>query len=196
MHPLLLQLLARAGITIDPNATPTDLAALTALFDTEDAKTAIAALTAKLDKPENDTEIAALKTQVAELNKGVDLTAYVPIATYNAVITDMASLKADHEIATVGQLIEQAEKDGKFIAGAERGYLTNLGNTNIAALKATLDARPVIAAFKGKQTTDALNPADQDKTGVAALTADHKSVADQLGISHEDYAKQLAADKA
>lgn len=194
MHPLLLQLLARAGITIDPNATPTDLAALTALFDTEDAKTAIAALTAKLDKPENDTEIAALKTQVAELNKGVESS--VPLATYNAVIVEMAALKANHETATVGQLIEQAEKDGKFIASAERDYLTSMGNTNIAVLKATLDARPVVAAFKGKQTNETKNPADQDKTGVAALTADHKSVADQLGISHEDFAKQLAADKA
>jgi phage I-like protein len=91
-------------------------------------------------------------------------------------------------------VIEQAQKDGKFIATAEVDYLTKLGNSNIAALKANIHLRPTIGAFKGKQTTNQNNPAEKDKTGVAALTADHKIIADQLGISHEDYANELKAN--
>ena len=195
MHPLLLQLLASAGITVDANATVKDLAALTAIFDTEEAKTAIAALTAKLaEHGTQATAIAALKAQTAS---AVDLSQYVPVGTYTAVVGELAALKANHETVTVDQVIKQAQDDGKFIAAAEHDYLKDLGNKQgIAALKATLDARPTIAALKSKQTTEVKNPADQDKTGVAALTADQKLIADQLGISHKDYAKQLAADKA
>lgn len=197
MNEALTLLFGLLGIAVD-SAKDIDAAALHSKLTAPEAKTKLAALKAKLDgsSAESTTEIAALKAQVAELNKGIDLSTHVPVATYNGVLQEMAALKANHETVTVTQVIEQAEKDGKFIAGAEREYLTNLGNTNIAALKATLDARPVVAAFKGKQTTEVKNPADQDKTGVAALTADHKLIADQLGISHDDYAKQLAADKA
>jgi phage I-like protein len=64
----------------------------------------------------------------------------------------------------------------------------------MAALKAVLDSRPVVAALKGKQTTTTTKSPDaDDKTAVAALTADQKTIADQMGVSHEDMAKQLGA---
>ncbi|MBN26266.1 MAG: phage scaffold protein [Alteromonadaceae bacterium] len=197
MNQLLIELLAKAGIVIDPNAPPKDLAALTAMFDNEDAKTGIAALTAKLDSPnESETEVAALTAKVAELQKGISLSDYVPAATYAAVITEMAALKANHETVTVGQVIEQAQKDGKFIAQAELNYLKDLGNANLAALKANLDQRPVLGAFMGKQTTESKNPGEPDPNAQAALSADQTLIANQLGISHEDYAKTLQAEKA
>ncbi|WP_299072874.1 phage protease [uncultured Paraglaciecola sp.] len=190
MHPTIVDLLAAIGITIDPNKD-LDIAALTALLDSKDAKTGIASLKASLAEfATQTTEIAALKAKSTE---GVDLTKHVPVETYNAVVVEMAALKANNESITVEQTIEQAKKDGKFIAAGEIEYLKNLGNTNIAALKSTLDGRPTVAAFAGKQTTEQ-KPDEQDNTGVAALTADHKLIAGQLGISHEDYAKQLAAE--
>jgi phage I-like protein len=195
MHPLLVQLLARIGITVEPDSA-LDAAALTALLDSEDAKTGMAALTAQLDKAgESATKIAALTAQVAEKVNQVDLAQYVPVATFNGVIAEMATLKANHDTVTVSQVIEEAQKAGKFIAAAELGYLTDLGNTNIAALKANLQLRPANPALQGKQTTEQ-KPDAQDHTNVAALSADHKLVADQLGISHDDYAKQLAAEQA
>jgi phage I-like protein len=195
MNEALALLFSLLGITVD-STNDIDAAALHNQLTSPTAKTAIAALKAKLNDvgETSTTEIAALKAQVAELNKGVDLSTHVPIASYNAVITEMATLKANHSSVTVDSVIQKAQDDGKFIAAAEVAYLTELGNSNMAALKATLDGRPTIGAFKGKQTTEVKNPADQDKTGVAALTADQKLVAGQLGISHEDYAKQLAAE--
>ena len=193
MHPLLVQLLESIGITVDPAKT-LDHAALTVILDSNDAKTGVAALKAKLaELGTQTTEIAALKVKATA--NAVDLSTHVPVGTYNAVLTEMAALKSNNESLTVDQVIEQAQKDGKFIAAAEMDYLKNLGNTNVAALKSTLDSRPTVGAFTGKQTV-ADNPAEKDKTGVAQLTADNKLVADQLGISHADFSKQLAIDNA
>lgn len=190
MHPLLVELLAAIGITVDPK-NDLDYAALTALLDSKDAKTGIASLKASLAEfATQSTEIAALK---AKSGNEIDLTQHVPVETYNAVVIEMAALKANNESLTVEQTIEQAQKDGKFIAAGEMDYLKDLGNSNIAALKSTLDGRPQVAAFIGKQTTEN-KPDAQDNTGEAALTAEHKLVANQLGISHDDYAKQLATE--
>lgn len=190
MNPILAAMLKALGLTID-ESKELDQAALTALLDSDAAKTGMAALTAKLtEHGTQTTEIAALKANAAT---AVDPAKYVPVATYDAVLTEMAALKANNESLTVEQTIEQAQKDGKFIASGEIEYLKSLGNTDIAALKSTLDGRPTVGAFTGKQTAEQ-KPDAQDNTGVAALTTDHKLVADQLGISHDDYAKQLATE--
>ena len=196
MNEALALLFGLLGINVDATVD-IDAAALHTQLTNEDAKNKIAALKAKIDSPnESETEVAALTAKVAELQKGISLSDYVPAATYAAVITEMAALKANHETVTVGQVIEQAQKDGKFIAQAELNYLKDLGNANLAALKANLDQRPVLGAFMGKQTTESKNPGEPDPNAQAALSADQTLIANQLGISHEDYAKTLQAEKA
>jgi phage I-like protein len=196
MNEALALLFGLLGINVDATVD-IDAAALHTQLTNEDAKNKIAALKAKIDSPnESETEVAALTAKVAELQKGISLSDYVPAATYAAVITEMAALKATHETVTVGQVIEQAQKDGKFIAQAELNYLKDLGNANLAALKANLDQRPVLGAFMGKQTTESKNPGEPDPNAQAALSADQALIANQLGISHEDYAKTLQAEKA
>ena len=194
MNEALALLFGLLGIDVD-TSQDIDAAALHAQLTKPDVKTKVAALKAQIEgAAESETKIAALTAQV-EAGGTVDISKHVPVATYNAVVTELAALKADHESITVDQVIDQAQKDGKFISQAELSYLKDLGNSNMAALKTLIDSRPTIAALNGKQTT-AVKPDAEDKTGVAALTADQKSIADQLGISHEDYAETLKQEKA
>jgi phage I-like protein len=185
MNELLKKLLAKLGITVPEGADPSE----------QNVTDALAALSAMAtDNTNKDKEVATLKAEVAALKAdtgNIDYEKFVPVAAYNAVHQQLAQLKASNDVMTVDQVIKQAEEDGKLITEAERDYLQALGKQNIAALKATLDARPVLAALKGKQTTTA--PVDTERKNVAVLTADQKLIADQLGISHEQMAKDLGA---
>ncbi|MCB5226171.1 phage protease [Alishewanella sp. 16-MA] len=181
MNELLKKLLAKLGITVPDGMDPTE----------QNVNDALAALTAMSG---NDKELATLKAEVAALKAdtgNIDYEKFVPVAAYTALHQQLAQLKASNDVMTVDQVIKQAEEDGKLITQAERDYLQALGKQNIAALKATLDARPVLAALKGKQTTTA--PVDVERKNVAVLTADQKLIADQLGMSYSDMAKELGA---
>ncbi|WP_416305208.1 phage protease [Neptunicella sp. SCSIO 80796] len=197
MNPIMLALLNALGLSVDDPKQDLEPAALKALLISDEAKAGLAALTAKVEEHGTQTtEIAALKAQVgSDGNAEPDPAKFVPMETYSAVIAEMATLKANHDTITVAQLIEQAQDDGKFIAAAEIPFLTKMGNSDFAALKANLDGRASIAALSGQKQTTEQKPDAKDKTGVAALTADQKLIATQMGISHEDYAKTLATEQ-
>lgn len=179
------KLLSLLGITVDGDKiTDTDYT---------QATTALTALKAKADEAETLTNqlsnandaVAALK---ANSPNEVNLAKYVPVETYNALHTQMVALKSTSATQTVDQEVSKAKQDGRIIASEEE-YLTSLGNQQgIAALKAVLDARSPIASLTAQQTTHAPKP-ESDKDGLAALTAEDKYAADQLGMSHATYAK-------
>jgi len=179
------KLLSLLGITVDGEKI-TDA-------DYTQATTALTALKAKADEAETLTNqlsnandaVAALK---ANSPNEVNLAKYVPVETYNALHTQMVALKSTSATQTVDQEVSKAKQDGRIIASEEE-YLTSLGNQQgIAALKAVLDARSPIASLSAQQTTHAPKP-ENDKDGLAALTAEDKYAADQLGMSHATYAK-------
>jgi phage I-like protein len=179
------KLLSLLGITVDGDKiTDTDYT---------QATTALTALKAKADEADTLTNqlsnandaVAALK---ANSPNEVNLAKYVPVETYNALHTQMVALKSTSATQTVDQEVSKAKQDGRIIASEEE-YLTSLGNQQgIAALKAVLDARSPIASLTAQQTTHAPKP-ESDKDGLAALTAEDKYAADQLGMSHATYAK-------
>ena len=179
------KLLSLLGITVDGDKiTDTDYT---------QATTALTALKAKADEAETLTNqlsnandaVAALK---ANSPNEVNLAKYVPVETYNALHTQMVALKSTSATQTVDQEVSKAKQDGRIIASEEE-YLTSLGNQQgITALKAVLDARSPIASLSAQQTTHAPKP-ENDKDGLAALTAEDKYAADQLGMSHATYAK-------
>lgn len=179
----LVALCAKLGITVDAN-----VATLTA----EQGQQALAALTALSDKAEQadslSTELAALSAQPPA---SIDLTKYVPVGTYNALMQQVAVLSADNTSLTIDQAIENAQAEGKVLA-AEVDYLKQVGQQQgIAALSAMLKDRPQLAALTSQQTKD--TPPEDVPHGLAALSADDKYAAEQLGISEADFAKQKAA---
>ncbi|MNR53615.1 Mu-like prophage I protein [compost metagenome] len=60
----------------------------------------------------------------------------------------------------------------------------------MAALKALLEPRPAIAALAASQTAAVTLPA---RSGDAVLSAEDRYAADQLGITHEAFAKAKQA---
>ena len=152
------------------------------------ALTALAGLQAKAQQVDDLTEtVAALKANPGN----VDLAQYVPIATYNAVVGELAVLRQDSNTQSIESLIADAQADGKVVA-AEVEYLTKLGKENgVAVLKGVLEARPAIAALKGKQTKEANPP--QDENGKGNLTAEDLAVLKATGLSEDEF---LAARKA
>lgn len=133
------------------------------------------------------TSLAALKATVATGQGGqIDLAKYVPVETYNALVTEVATLSAKVETTDAATLIKEARTQGKVVA-AEEEYLTAYAaQKGVAALKALLEPRPAIAALAASQTTQVTLP---EKKGEAVLSADDKYAADQLGISYEEFAK-------
>ncbi|HDX8362982.1 phage protease [Aeromonas veronii] len=184
MNEAMLALLAKLGIQVEEGSELTveqGQAALSALDTLQSAagKTASA-----------EAALAALKAQPVQQGDQVDLAQFVPVATYNALVAQVASLSAKVETTDAATLIKEARTQGKVVA-AEEEYLTAYAaQKGVAALKALLDPRPAIAALSASQTTQVTLP---DRAGNAVLSADDKYAADQLGISHEEFAKAKQA---
>ncbi|MGS3138274.1 phage protease [Aeromonas sanarellii] len=186
MNELLKKLLAKLGIELTGDPTDEQL---------QKALTELDSLQASAKKaPELEAALTAEKASLAALKAQpggqVDLAQFVPVATYNALVTEVATLSAKVETTDAATLIKEARTQGKVVA-AEEEYLTAYAaQKGVAALKALLDPRPAIAALSASQTTQVTLP---EKKGDAALSADDKYAADQLGISHEEFAKAKQA---
>ncbi|MCX9112941.1 hypothetical protein OKS80_08515 [Aeromonas veronii] len=192
MNEHLIALLGKLGIQpgADGQFTAEQGTAALAALDTLQASAASApeleaALTAE------KASLAALKATVATGQGGqIDLAKYVPVETYNALVTEVATLSAKVETTDAATLIKEARTQGKVVA-AEEEYLTAYAaQKGVAALKALLEPRPAIAALAASQTTQVTLP---DRAENAVLSADDKYAADQLGISYEAFAKAKLA---
>ncbi|MGB1239990.1 MAG: phage protease, partial [Pseudomonadales bacterium] len=175
MNETLRKLLAVLGIELDASATELteeqSTAALSALNDLSTQAKKVAGL---------ETNIAALKAQGTD----VDLSQYVPVATYNSLVTEFAALKAGDDKKSAKSLIDAAQTEGKVLA-AEVEYLTQFSaQQGVAALKEMLDKRPAVAALSAPQTSTTPVPA---QPGIAALSADEKEAARISGMSEQDY---------
>ncbi len=179
MNELLAKLLAKLGISAPENGQVSE----------DQAKQALDTLDEALNKskkvPEMEQSVAALTAQVNE--KQIDLAKYVPVETYNALVTQVAALSAQVEVTDATTLLKEAKEQGKVLA-AEESYLQQFAQQKgVAALKSLLDARAPIAALTARQTDTVKKPDDQK--GQAVLTAEDKYAADHLGISHDEFAK-------
>jgi len=194
MNEHLIALLGKLGIQpgADGQFTAEQGTAALAALDTlqasaKKAPELEAALSAtKAQLAADSASLAALKAQPGGQ---VDLAQYVPVATYNALVTQVAALTAQVDTTDAATLIKEARTAGKVVA-AEEEYLTAYAaQKGVAALKALLEPRPAIAALTASQTAAVTLP---EKKGEAVLSAEDKYAADQLGISHEDFAKAKA----
>lgn len=182
MNELLKKLLAKLGIELTGDPTDEQL---------QKALTELDSLQASAKKaPELEAALSAEKASLAALKAQpggqVDLAQFVPVATYNALVTQVAALTAQVDTTDAATLIKEARTAGKVVA-AEEEYLTAYAaQKGVAALKALLEPRPAIAALTASQTAAVTLPA---RSGEAVLSAEDKYAADQLGISHEDFAK-------
>lgn len=179
VNPLILKLLAALGIEIAEGSEPTEAQLNDALKRIDDLVKAAGS-------------VDGLKQEVAALSAkspSIDLSQYVPVATVAALRAQLVALTAENGVLTVEQTVKAAIDEGKAFE-CERQYLIDLGKQSMAALTANLGERVAIAALTAKQTTTVDKPEKKDPQ-LAALTAEDKSVAAQMGLSLE----QMAAAK-
>lgn len=197
VNETLKKLLAKLGIDIsDPNAALTDAQATAALsaLDTiitnagkvEPLTTQVAALTAQTQASQH--QAAGAHTQT------VNLSEYVPIATFNALREQLVSLSAENGQLTIEQAVKDALDGGKVLA-CEEDYLLQLGKQQgMVALSAHLDSRQPIAALTTQQTTT-VTPPNKNPDAMAALSSEEMTMADAWGMSHDDFKAAKKDDK-
>lgn len=179
MNKLLQELLKKLGIELAEGSEPTEEQA-------NNAKTALDALIS--GKADAEAQVATLNAKV----NTVDLSQYVPKATYDATVNQLAVLSAQSTENEIKQAVDKARNEGRVLA-AEVDYLTAFGKQQgLAALNSMLSSRQPIAVLSATQTSQLEQPEKAEK-GVAVLSASDKEAAKLLGISEEEFAKQLEA---
>lgn len=172
---LVKQLLGKLGVTVSNEADITDEHAQAAITALEGITTA---------KATAETQVAALSAQIND----VDLSKYVPKATYDATVQQLAVLSAKTADTEIDTMVTKARNEGRVIE-AEVGYLKQFGKQQgIAALSAMLEARPQIAVLSAQQTST--TKVDVEKN-TAVLSAADKEAAKLLGMNEADYAAHV-----
>lgn len=181
MNEHLRKLLAQLGIEVAEGAEITDeqsTAALSALKGLQSKSTRTSEL---------EAEVASLKAKAPA--DGVDLSKYVPVETYNALVTNWTALKAGSDKDSVERLIGDARKEGRVLA-AEEDYLKDFAEQQgVAALKSLIAGRPAVAALKGLQTNEDEHDEVRGKGQDADLTAEDMAVLKATGLDRETYLK-------
>lgn len=178
MHEILRKLLAKLGVDVAEGSEASDEQLQSALSTLEKLQS---------DKTAADEQVATLSAKSTD----VDLSKYVPKATYDATVQQLAVLSAKTNETEVDQVIEKARNEGRALE-AEVDYLKGFGKQQgVAALSAMLSQRPQIAVLSAQQTEN--TKVEKQEKGVAVLSAHDKEAAKLLGISEADYAKELEA---
>ncbi|AKD37525.1 I protein [Pasteurella multocida subsp. multocida OH4807] len=175
MPEILRKLLAKLGVDVAENSEVSD----------EQLQSALSTLEKLQSDKTADEQVATLSAKSTD----VDLSKYVPKATYDATVQQLAVLSAKTNETEVDQVIEKARNEGRALE-AEVDYLKGFGKQQgVAALSAMLSQRPQIAVLSAQQTQT--TNVEKQESGVAVLSAADKEAAKLLGISEADYAKEL-----
>jgi phage I-like protein len=150
-------------------------------------------LLAKLGLTENATEEEA----VAKLSALTpDPAGFVPVAQLTAANTELAALRAEidvskqaSEVAKCQGLIDKGVSDGKITPAAKDHYMS-FAKADFAACSAAIAVMPVLL---GTGQDKAIEDAEKNGAGVAALSADEAAVAKGLGLTADQYATAKAA---
>ncbi len=149
----------------------------------EQISQALVALKAKADKTTGlETEVATLKAQTPDPAK------FVPIATMQALQTEVAALRSETTERNVNEAVTAALNAGKLLP-AQEVWARELGKKDLAALKSYIETAQPIDALKRMQT----NGKGPEGNQGGALDDVALAVCKQLGVSPEDYKKSLAA---
>lgn len=149
-------------------------------------------------KSKDDTLTAAQTAIAAAKATPPDTSHYVCMATFSAVQSEAAQLRAKvaelegaQSVAALSAEIDAALKDGR-LAASVKDWAIDMAKTNPDTLRAFLKAAPPIPALAGQQS--AANGQPGDGAGVAALTTEDKYVCAQLGMSETEYLKAKEAN--
>lgn len=187
----------RGLFNLPATAGPEELKAPLAKLQAQLGKDAAAAGTDLLALLQGkDEAIASLTAQTTQLSENPDPAKFAPVAALASLQDANAKLKAKvEELTTAGQqgkvdtLIQAALADGRLTAGLEP-WARALGAKDEAALTAFLAAAAPVAALGSMQSSGL--PGGQPPAGgsaTAALSTEEAYVADQLGMTPDEFKK-------
>lgn len=131
--------------------------------------------------------IAKAVQAVAVRAANPDVSKYVPVETFNAVNTELGTLKAAQSLA----LVEQGKAEGK-ISPALEGWAKAAAASDPEAFKKFLEAAPDLRpGVKAAQSATATPP----EGASSGLDATAKAICRAMGLSEDDYKKASAPKK-
>lgn len=142
-----------------------------------------AAILAAVEKSRTDTTTALARAETPDMAK------FVPRADFDKVKGELETATASLAGAEDGKIeaaVDQAIADGKVAPASKDFYVTSCKAQGLGAFEALISTSAKLA--EGGE----LDGKDPGKGGAPVLTADEKSMAKQLGLKEDDYAKDLA----
>lgn len=191
MKPLLLALAAALGLAA---TTPEDDILTTAAQKVSEGKnlaTAMASVKSAL-KVDDKADVSAVVAMASSLATGKqdsqpDMTKYVPIAVHTEMATQFAALQKTVVKDKATAAVDAAMKAGK-VAPAQKDWALGYASQNLEEFNKYVEAAPVIA------TAAAETPAGSPSAGTSAVDQSDAEICAQLGLSVDDYKKQLALE--
>lgn len=164
MNPLLKALLE--GLGLPETAT------------TEQGVSALATLKAQA------AQVGTLDAQIATLKAATpDPAKYVSVDVVTDLNTELATLRADSAKRELDQVIGQAKAEGKVASDVVEKTWRDIGQADLAQLKALVEATPANPALAGRRQTDGKQPG----TTQGDLTASELAVCAAMGMTPEQF---------
>lgn len=177
-------------ITAGPDEIKAELDKLKAMITGDDAAAASVDLLALLKGKDEAIASLTTKTETPDPAKFAPVAALASLQQANTELkAQVAALASGAQATKVDTLIQAALANGRLTAGLE-GWARALGAKDEAALTAYLSASAPVAALTTMQTTAAfagLPGGQPPASGTAALSAEEVYVANQLGMTHEEF---------
>ncbi len=157
---------------------------------------AIAALRARVETAESELEAErsraaraeeALAAAKADTGGDPDPARFVPIEVVQSLQTEVAALSARINGSEVDAIVDEAIEAGKLLP-AQEAWARDLGNKDLAALRAYVETAQPIAALTGTQTGG-----QPPSGGDGELTADELAICKAMGVDPEAYKKERVA---
>lgn len=121
--------------------------------------------------------------------KAPDPAQFVPMASFAALQTQLATLQADVGKGKVDAALEKAREDGKLTPDLE-GWATELASKDLDAFEGWAKVAPVRVNLGQRQLAGKQPPA---RTPADGLDPMERQIASRMGVSEADYLKQRAA---
>ena len=188
--------LLRAALTNNPALELTALASVQETTTMQDQTMArLRELLGLDDTADEQAIIDAVSSLVtAQQSAQPDLSEYVPMAEFKGVVAELQQLRQQHTSEGEARLmVENAIRDGHIPPSLE-GWGVELCRTNANAFEGFVkEVSPMFKFLRGNQTAGRKKWLDGD-TGKHGLTSDELAICETMGISPEDYAKQLGEE--
>lgn len=164
-----------AGLLGLPADQPEDIVARVSALAT--AETQLASIT-RAAGATGDDAVVQICAKLAE--RAPDPAAFVPMATFQEVQTQLAALQKDISRDKVEAALERARDAGKLVPAMEE-WATQLASKDLASFEGWAAAAPVMAPLGARQVAGRVPPASKPDQ----LTEVERQAASRLGISAE-----------